>query len=88
MARGLLGPFGIETRFFDPLDVDGFRERDLRQQPGGAVRGPGSLTMEVADVPALSPRSRATRGLVSVLDNTWASPLGFPALERGADIRS
>ena len=26
------------------------------------------------------------RGIVVVLDNTWAGPLGFPALERGADI--
>src|SRR5690606_33525198 len=26
------------------------------------------------------------RGAVSLLDNTWASPLGFPALERGCDI--
>ncbi|MCB2080444.1 MAG: PLP-dependent transferase, partial [Novosphingobium sp.] len=46
---------------------------------------PGSLTMEVQDVPALAKIAR-NHGLVSLSDNTWASPLGFPALERGVDI--
>ena len=41
--------------------------------------------MEVPDLNALFAAAR-TRGLVSVFDNTWASPLGYPALQRGADI--
>jgi cystathionine beta-lyase len=49
------------------------------------LEAPGSLTMEVQDVPALAAIARR-RGLVSILDNTWASPLGFPALTHGIDI--
>jgi cystathionine beta-lyase len=49
------------------------------------LENPGSLTMEVCDVPALAGIARE-KGAVSLLDNTWASPLGFPALERGCDI--
>lgn len=49
------------------------------------LEAPGSLTMEVQDVPALAAAARR-HGLVSVIDNTWASPLGPPALSRGADI--
>jgi cystathionine beta-lyase len=49
------------------------------------LEAPGSLTMEVQDVPALAAIAR-NRGLVSLMDNTWASPLGFPVLERGVDI--
>jgi cystathionine beta-lyase len=41
--------------------------------------------MEVCDVPALAAIARE-KGAVSLIDNTWASPLGFPALERGCDI--
>ena len=41
--------------------------------------------MEVADIPALAAMARE-KGAVSVLDNTWATALGFPALERGCDI--
>jgi cystathionine beta-lyase len=39
----------------------------------------------VQDVPTLAAIARR-RGLVSIIDNTWASPLGFPALGRGVDI--
>lgn len=85
MAAKLLAPLGVETRFFDPLDLDGF----AGQFDGGAkavlLESPGSLTMEVCDVPALAAIAREN-GAVSLLDNTWASPLGFPALERGCDV--
>ncbi|MGZ3197526.1 MAG: trans-sulfuration enzyme family protein, partial [Croceibacterium sp.] len=49
------------------------------------LESPGSLTMEICDVPALAAIAR-DKGAVTLLDNTWASPLGFPALERGCDI--
>jgi cystathionine beta-lyase len=46
---------------------------------------PGSLTMEVCDVPALAGIARE-KGAAVVLDNTWASPLGFQPLAHGCDI--
>ena len=85
MGQGLLGDFGIETRFFDPLDPAGFEAAICERSRAVLLEAPGSLTMEVQDVPALAAVARA-RGLVSVIDNTWASALGFPALERGVDI--
>jgi cystathionine beta-lyase len=85
MARTLLAPLGIETRFFDPLDVDGFASRFDGSTRAVLLESPGSLSMEVCDVPALAAIARE-KGAVSLLDNTWASPLGFPALERGCDV--
>lgn len=85
LGRGLLKDFGVETRFFDPLDVAGFEAAICERSKVVLLEAPGSLTMEVQDVSALAAIARQ-RGLVSVLDNTWASPLGFPALERGIDI--
>jgi cystathionine beta-lyase len=41
--------------------------------------------MEVCDVPALAAIAKA-KGAVSILDNTWATALGFPALAHGCDI--
>ena len=41
--------------------------------------------MEVCDIPALT-RIAREKGAVSLIDNTWATSLGFPALERGCDI--
>jgi cystathionine beta-lyase len=85
MARGLLADLGVETRFFDPLDPAGFEAAICPRARAVLLESPGSLTMEVQDVPALARIARA-KGLISVFDNTWASPLGFPARERGVDI--
>lgn len=85
MARNLLAPLGIETRFFDPLDLDGFAALFDEHTAAVLLESPGSLSMEVCDVPALAAIARE-KGAVSLLDNTWASPLGFPAIERGCDI--
>ena len=85
MGKGLLRDFGVETRFFDPLDVAGFEAMICEKSRAVLLEAPGSLTMEVQDVPALAKIAR-NHGLVSLSDNTWASPLGFPALERGVDI--
>lgn len=86
MARGLLARLGIKHAFFDPLDIAAFRETVAQHNPRAVwLESPGSLTMEVCDVPALTAIARAA-GAVSLIDNTWASPLGFAALEHGCDI--
>jgi cysteine-S-conjugate beta-lyase len=85
LARGLLADFGVTTRWFDPQDVAGFAAAICDRTTAVLLESPGSLTMEVQDVPALAAAARA-RGLAVVLDNTWAGPLGFAALRHGADI--
>ena len=82
---GLLKRFGITARFFDPLDVDGFAEQIDDSCKAVMFENPGSLTMEVCDIPALA-KIAGDHGLVRMIDNTWATALGFPALERGCDI--
>ena len=84
-AKGLLGDFGIETRWFDPGDLAAFRAAICPMTRAVLLESPGSLTMEVQDVPAIAAIARE-HGVVSILDNTWASPLGFRALEQGVDI--
>jgi len=85
MGTGLLQDFGVETRFFDPLDMAAFEAAICERTRAVLLEAPGSLTMEVQDIPALAAIARK-RGVISLIDNTWASPLGFPALERGVDI--
>ncbi|UIP06462.1 cystathionine beta-lyase [Erythrobacter sp. SDW2] len=85
IASGILKRFGVEPRYFDPLDVEGFAGKFCERTKAVMLESPGSLTMEVQDVPALAAIAR-DKGAVTLLDNTWASPLGFPALERGCDI--
>jgi len=85
MGKGLLTDFGIEPRFFDPLDVAAYEAAFCERTRAVLLEAPGSLSMEMADLPALARMARE-RGAISVLDNTWAGPLGFPALQRGIDI--
>ena len=85
MAGGLLKRFGITTRYYDPLigadiaDLVGERTRAI------FMESPGSLTFEVQDVPAIAAAARA-RGVTTLLDNTWATPLRFPAMAHGVDL--
>lgn len=85
IANGILKRFGIEARFFDPLDIDAYRAAFCERTAAVMLEAPGSLTMEVCDVPALA-RIARENGAVSLIDNTWASSLGFAALEHGCDI--
>ena len=79
----VLKRLGIATRYYDPLasasDLIGESTRVL------FLESPGSLTMEVQDVPGLCATARK-HGVVTILDNTWATPLLFPALAAGVDI--
>ena len=84
-AMGILKQFGVEHRFFDPLDLDDFRAAFCDKTRAVMLEVPGSLTMEVCDIPALAEIARE-RGAVSLIDNTWATSLGFPALQHGCDI--
>ncbi|MBV8908463.1 MAG: cystathionine beta-lyase [Sphingomonas sp.] len=75
----------IATRYYDPLvaaDIAGVIGETTRVI---LLESPGSLTMEVQDVPAICAVARE-RGIATVLDNTWATPLLFPALAAGVDI--
>lgn len=85
IARGLLKRWGVEHRFFDPLDLDAYRDAFCERTRAVWLESPGSLTMEVCDVPALAAIARE-KGATSLLDNTWATSLGFAALDHGCDI--
>lgn len=49
------------------------------------IESPASLTFEMVDVPALAEACRA-RGVVTVMDNTWAAGLAFKPLAHGVDV--
>jgi cystathionine beta-lyase len=83
---GLLRRMGVTTRYYDPL-VRGAAIEALFSARTKALfmESPGSLTFEVQDVPALCAAAKA-RGVVTLIDNTWATPLLFPAIAHGCDV--
>jgi cystathionine beta-lyase len=82
---GLLKKYNISTRYYDPL-VDAGTDGLIGERTGAILlESPGSLTMEVQDVPGLCAAAKA-RGVATLLDNTWATPLFFPAMAAGVDL--
>jgi cystathionine beta-lyase len=85
LARNFLAQWGVECRWFDPTDLGAF-ERALDGRVAAVLlESPGSLTMEVQDIPAMAALAHG-HGACVILDNTWASPLGLGALPLGVDI--
>jgi len=84
-ANGFLKRFGVTTRYYDPLVGAGIAELIGPATRAIFLESPGSLTFEVQDVPAVVAAARA-RGVATVLDNTWATPLGFRAVAAGVDL--
>jgi cystathionine beta-lyase len=77
----ILKRFGVVTSYYDPLSMPevGDKTRAI------LLESPGSMTMEVQDVPGVCAMARE-RGIVTLIDNTWATPLLFPAIAAGVDI--
>lgn len=81
----ILKRLGIRTRYYDPLVGSGIRKLIGEATRAILLESPGSQTMEVQDVPGICAVARE-RGLISLLDNTWATPLLFPAIAAGVDV--
>ena len=84
-AGTMLKRMGITTRFYDPCIGAGIAELFTDATRAVFMESPGSLTFEVQDVPAICAAARQ-RGIVTLLDNTWATPLLFPAIAHGVDL--
>ena len=84
MAEGFLKRFGVETRFFDPLTAD-YDTLFCDRTKAILLESPGSLTFEVQDIPAICAAAKK-RDIVTLLDNTWATPYFYTALDKGVDM--
>lgn len=85
-ATGMLAALGVRTTFYAPTITAGALEALI--EPATRVlylESPGSYTFEVQDVPALAAVARR-RGLVSMIDNAWASPVFARPFDWGVDV--
>src|SRR5688500_5337499 len=85
LADGLLNRFGVEVSYYPPLAREAIREY---LQPNTRLvwcESPGSITMEVQDVPAIAKAAHSSGASVAV-DNTWAAGVYFKPLSHGADV--
>ena len=85
MAEGILRDFSVEVEAYDPLigtDISRF----IRDNTTLIwCESPGSVTMEVQDVPAIVAAAHS-RNVSVALDNTYAAGVLFDAFAHGVDI--
>lgn len=85
LCNKLLAGFGIETTYYDPMIGEGIAELIKPNTKVLFLESPGSVTMEIQDVPTLSAIAHQ-HGLIVMLDNTWASPINSRPFDMGVDI--
>ncbi len=85
LCDGILNRQGITTTYYDPLIGSGIAALLQPNTRAVYLESPGSLSFEIQDVPAIAAAAHA-HGAVVLMDNTWASPLYFRALEKGVDL--
>ena len=81
----VLTRYGITTTYYDPLVGGGINELFQPNTRAVFVEAPGSLSFEMQDIPAIAAAAHA-KGALVLMDNTWASPLYFRALDKGVDL--
>ena len=85
LGNWLARDFGVSVRYYDPTIGEHIAERILPETRLIWAETPGSVTMEVPDIPALC-RAAHEKGVLVALDNTWSAGLVFDAFGHGADI--
>ena len=83
----VLARLGVTTGWFDPLVGADIVKHIQPNTKVVFLESPGSITMEVHDIPAIvGAVRRVAPDAVIMIDNTWAAGVLFKALEFGIDI--
>jgi cysteine-S-conjugate beta-lyase len=84
-AAHILRRFGVEVGFYAP--EAGAEIQTLFRENTRMVwcESPGSITMEVQDVPAIAEAAHRAGAMV-VMDNTWSAGVYFDAFAHGVDV--
>jgi cystathionine beta-lyase len=84
-ADTMLKRLGVEVEYYEPeigADIAKLVKPNTRVI---FTESPGSNTYEIQDIPAITAVARE-HGIITMLDNTWATPLFFKPLDHGVDI--
>jgi cystathionine beta-lyase len=85
LGRWLSADFGVTARYYDPMIGAGIAALIQPNTKLLWAEAPGSVSMEVPDLPALCQAAHA-QGVLVALDNTWSAGLALRGFDLGADI--
>ena len=81
----VLSRYGVTTEYYSPDIGEAIAELIQKNTRLVLMEAPGSLTFEMQDIPGIT-RVAKEKGVLTVMDNTWATPVFFRPLEHGVDI--
>jgi cysteine-S-conjugate beta-lyase len=81
----ILPRYGVTTTYYDPTIGASIAALIRPNTTAVFAESPGSLSLEIQDIPAIAAVAHANNAVV-LMDNTWASPIYFRALEKGVDL--
>jgi cystathionine beta-lyase len=84
-CNDILAALGVETTYYDPAIGAGIAALMKPNTRLIFLEAPGSLTFEMQDVPAITAVAKK-HGAVTIMDNTWATPLYFKPHAHGVDL--
>jgi cystathionine beta-lyase len=84
-ADNALNRMGVETTYYDPAIGAGIAELMRPNTKAVLTEAPGSQTLDMQDIPAISVAAHA-RGVCVIMDNTWATPLFYSPHAHGVDM--
>lgn len=82
----VLTRFGVKTTYYDPaLSPEALMALATPATRLILLEAPGSLTFEMQDIPAMA-KAANDRGIITLIDNTWAAGFYFKPLAHGVTI--
>lgn len=84
-AETVLTDAGVTIDFYSPFEGEAIEESIRPETKLIFIETPGSHSFEMTDVPAVV-RAARRHDIVTVIDNTWATPLGMKPLDLGVDV--
>jgi cystathionine beta-lyase len=81
----VLSRFGIDCSYYPPTIGSGITAYLRPNTRAIFMEAPGSQTFEMQDVPAIVEVAKA-HNIVTLIDNTWATPLFFKPIDYGVDL--
>ncbi|NQE61199.1 cystathionine beta-lyase [Caulobacter sp. RHG1] len=82
----VLTRFGVKTTYYDPaLSPEALMALATPATRMILLEAPGSLTFEMQDIPAMA-KAANDRGIITLIDNTWAAGFYFKPLAHGVTI--
>jgi cystathionine gamma-synthase len=85
LMRDIFGPWGVEVTLVNSTDIASVEKAVRKNTRAIWVETPSNPLLRVSDIAAIAKVARAAKA-ITVVDNTWGTPIFQRPLELGADV--